>query len=80
MASYKSILKKTKGKKVGLFIDDANLFYLQKILGWKVSWKKLKNFLSDYYELVVCNYYLGMPLTNVILMLRRKDKPAVAGG
>lgn len=58
---YLEILKKFKGKRAGIFIDDANLFYIQKELGWKIDWMKLKDFLSRYLKPTLFTYYLGMP-------------------
>ena len=56
-----TILKKFQGKSAGIFIDEANLFYIQRKIGWKIDWLKLKKFLEKYIKLEVCNYYMGMP-------------------
>jgi len=32
---YLQILEKFKGKTAGIFVDEANLFYSQKSLGWR---------------------------------------------
>lgn len=50
-------------KKTAVFIDDANLFYAQKRIGWKISWKRYKNYLSKQYSLKIINYYIGQPLS-----------------
>lgn len=55
------ILESNKNKRTGIFVDDANLFYIQRKIGWKVDWQKLKRFLEDYGELKLCRYYMGMP-------------------
>jgi len=49
-------------KKVGVFIDDANMFYIQKEVGWKIDWNKFDNLLLKYFKNVQCQYYLGMPI------------------
>jgi len=56
-----NILENNKNKKTGIFVDDANLFYIQRRVGWKIDWLKLKNFLKGYVNLMVCQYYIGMP-------------------
>jgi len=58
---YLKILDKFKGKKAGVFIDEANLFYSQKQLGWNIDWEKTMSFLRKFYNLEVINYYMGMP-------------------
>lgn len=62
---FRKLLEKTKGSRVGLFIDNSNWFYPQKELGWKISFSKLKNFLEDHYKLKVLNLYVGTPLDNL---------------
>lgn len=58
----KKILEKTKGKKIGLFVDNANWFYPQKELGWDVDFRKLVIFLEKYYKVVLLKLYAGTPL------------------
>ena len=58
----KRILEKTKGKKIGLFVDNANWFYPQKELGWDVDFKKLVGFLEDNYKIELLKLYAGTPL------------------
>lgn len=59
----RELLEKTKGKIIGLFIDNANWFYPQKELGWRLSFSKLRRFLEKYYSVAVANVYAGTPLT-----------------
>jgi uncharacterized LabA/DUF88 family protein len=49
-------------KSVGIFIDDANMFYIQKEVGWKIDWNKFRNLILKYFKNVKFQYYLGMPL------------------
>ncbi|MDP2649516.1 MAG: NYN domain-containing protein [bacterium] len=58
----REVLKKTKGKRIGLFIDNANWFYPQKELSWRISFLKLKAFLKSYYEISLLKIYAGTPL------------------
>jgi len=51
----------TNKNKAAVFIDDANYFHIQPLVGWKVSTKKLKAFLEEHFEVVGFNYYLGLP-------------------
>ena len=56
------ILKRLKGKRIGLFIDNANWFYPQRELGWDIDYEKLSKFLSKFFKLKVLNLYTGTPL------------------
>lgn len=56
------LLKKTEGKKIGLFIDNANWFYPQKELDWDIDFEKLLNFLKKYYKVKLLKLYAGTPL------------------
>ncbi|MFA5771051.1 MAG: NYN domain-containing protein [Patescibacteria group bacterium] len=49
--------------KVGVFIDEANLFYIQKELGWKIDWQKFIDLLKKNLNIKLIRYYLGMPLS-----------------
>lgn len=62
--SYSDFLpiKTTKKTKVGIFIDEANLFYIQRELGWKIDWTKLAQLFSQNFHLKILRYYLGMPV------------------
>lgn len=57
------VLSKTKGRRIGLFIDNANWFYPQKELGWRISFTKLRKFIQRYYTISVLKIYAGTPLT-----------------
>lgn len=60
--ALKQLLQKTKNKKVGLFIDNANWFYPQKELGWDIDFKKIKNFLEKFFKVHFLKLYAGTPL------------------
>jgi len=55
------ILEELNGKKVGIFCDDANLFYAQKRYGWRVDFKKLREFIGKYCNICFINYYVAIP-------------------
>ena len=56
-----TILKKLKNKKTGVFIDGANLFYAQKMAGWRVDFKKLKAILNQEVKVVFFHYHTALP-------------------
>lgn len=58
----RKLLKKTKGKRIGLFIDNANWFYPQRELDWDVDFKKLVKFLRNHYNIKLLKLYAGTPL------------------
>ena len=49
-------------KRAGVFVDDANMFYVQKEVGWKIDWNKFSKLLSTYFKNIQYRYYLGMPI------------------
>jgi len=68
----RAILNKTKGKKIGLFVDNANWFYPQRELEWKISFKRLVEFLTHFYKIEVLKIYAGTPLD--LLQKKQFDK------
>lgn len=58
------LLNKTKGKRVSLFVDNANWFYPQHELGWRVSYSRLRDFLKQFYTPAILKLYAGTPLDN----------------
>lgn len=79
MQKYLKILEKFKNKSAGIFVDDANLFYIQKKVGWKVDLLKLKEFLRQYVKLVICRYYMGMPPDGKARLENEEIKKEVEG-
>jgi len=59
---YLKILEKLKGNKAGIFIDEANLFYSQKALGWRIDWQKVLEFFNQFYNIEIARYYMGLPI------------------
>ena len=57
----KKLLENLKGKKVGVFCDDSNLYHSYQKYGWRVDFGKFKKLLEDYCDLQFINYYLAIP-------------------
>jgi len=45
---------------VYVFVDAANIFYCQKTLGWRISYKKLMDYLKEECDLGQCFVYTGV--------------------
>src|SRR3989338_5838205 len=54
--------------KVGVFIDDANMFYAQRKKKWKVDYEKLAALLKKDFQVEFMNYYIAIP--------KESDEPA----
>jgi len=67
-------IKVSKTANVGVFIDEANLFYIQKELGWKVDWQKFITILKKDFNIKFVRYYLGMPLSGPAKIKNQKFK------
>ena len=63
-----------KNTRVGVFIDEANLFYIQRELGWKIDWKKFRLLLKKNLIIENLRYYLGMPQSGEPLIKNKKIK------
>lgn len=55
------ILQKLKGKKVGVFVDDSNLYHAYKKYSWRVDFGKLRKILEKYCTLEFINYHIAIP-------------------
>ena len=53
------MIKKFITGKVAVFIDASNILYSQKSMGWKMDYRKLKDYLNSESEVVSLNYYTG---------------------
>jgi uncharacterized LabA/DUF88 family protein len=58
------ILEGMKGRKIGVFCDNANLYHSYQKYGWRIDFKKLNDFISQYCNLQFINYYLVIPAKN----------------
>ena len=54
-------LSKFKGLKVGIFVDNSNLYYSQKNAGWKVDLERLKKLFGRYFKIQFYNFYIAVP-------------------
>lgn len=69
------ILRKYKNKRVGVFIDDANMFHAQREVGWVIDWKKFKNFLEANFRVKFIRHYIGIyPEGNGAQKSRKKNE------
>ena len=50
-----------KKLKVGVYIDGANIFYTSKNAGWKIDFKKFKNWIEEENEIIYIKYFIGSP-------------------
>ena len=57
----KKLLNWLKGKRVGVFCDDPNLYYAYKKYKWRIDFAKFKNLLVRYCDLEFINYYVAIP-------------------
>jgi len=56
------LLQSLKGKMVGVFVDDSNLYHSYKKYGWRIDFKKLRNLLERYCDLQFINYHVAIPV------------------
>lgn len=47
--------------KVGIFIDDSNLFYAQRKAGWRVDIQKLRKLLEKEVDVIFIHYHIALP-------------------
>lgn len=52
--------KNTK-KKLGIFVDGANIYYASKQAGWKLDLGKIKKLFGSIFEIIIFNYYAALP-------------------
>lgn len=50
-----------KNKRVGVFVDDSNLYHAQQRCNWKIDFSKFKEFLAKSCRLEFVNYYIAIP-------------------
>ena len=56
----RALINRYTGKKIGVFIDDANMFHSQKRAGWRIDWRRFKAFLDSFFDLGFVKYYRGI--------------------
>lgn len=67
------VLESLKGRKVGIFYDNANLYHACQKYGWRVDLERFKKFINQYCELKFINYYLVIPDKSDIVYYRTKS-------
>ncbi len=55
------LLKSLKGKKVGVFCDDSNLYHAYKKYGWRVDFEKFRKLLKRHCNLKFIHYHVAIP-------------------
>ncbi len=50
-----------KRKRVGIYIDGANIFYEGKRSGFKIDFNKLNKWVSAFHDIKVAKYFIGEP-------------------
>src|SRR3989344_583196 len=50
-----------KGKRVGVFVDDSNLYHGFKKYGWRIDINALKTLFDKHSKLLFINYYIAIP-------------------
>lgn len=60
----KAVLESLKDKRVGVFVDDSNLYHAYQKYGWRVDFGKLSKFLEQYCVLQFINYHVAIPHKN----------------
>ena len=46
--------------KTKAYIDGANIFYIQKDIGFSIDWKKMKDYLQKKWDILEMRYYVGI--------------------
>ena len=55
------VLQSLIGKKVGVFVDDSNLYHAYQKYGWRIDFGRFKTFISTYCDLKFIKYYIAIP-------------------
>lgn len=58
--NIEKLLESLKNKKVGVFVDDSNLYHSYKKYGWRVDFGKLRTLLERYCDLKFINYHIAI--------------------
>jgi uncharacterized LabA/DUF88 family protein len=57
----KNLQNNTNKKKLGVFVDDANMFYAQRKAGLRIHYSRLAKLLSGVFDVRFINYYIVIP-------------------
>jgi uncharacterized LabA/DUF88 family protein len=58
------MLDKINLGRMGIFIDEANIYHSQKTLGWEVDYVKLRNYFSNIGDVSMLNFYTSFQNEN----------------
>lgn len=54
-------LEHLRGKRVGVFVDDSNLYHSYQKYGWRIDFGKLRDFLGRFCEVQFMHYHVAIP-------------------
>ncbi|MCL5985015.1 MAG: NYN domain-containing protein [Actinobacteria bacterium] len=63
-SELEKLLKNLRNKKIGIFVDDSNIYHAYQKYKWRIDFHKLKSFLSEYGKVCFVNYYVAIPGEN----------------
>lgn len=55
------VLQGLENKKIGVFVDDSNLYHAYQKYGWRIDFGKFKKFIAQYCDLQFIKYYIAIP-------------------
>jgi len=59
--NIEKLLKKLGKSKIGVFVDNSNLYHAQKDANWWIDWKKFKQLLQKQLDISFYNFYIAIP-------------------
>lgn len=59
--NIETIFKKIGKLKIGVFVDNSNLYHAQKDANWWIDWKKFKLLLQKQLNISFYNFYIAIP-------------------
>ena len=59
--NIENTFKKFGKLKIGVFVDNSNLYHAQKDAGWWIDWKKFKLLLQKQLNISFYNFYIAIP-------------------
>ncbi|MBU4298437.1 NYN domain-containing protein [Patescibacteria group bacterium] len=55
------LLESLRAKRIGVFVDDSNLYHAYKKYGWRVDFGKLRKLLENHCDLKFIHYHIAIP-------------------
>ena len=63
-SELEKLLKGFRNKRIGIFVDDSNIYHAYQKYKWRMDFNKLKSFLNEYGKVCFINYYVAIPGEN----------------